>query len=126
MQKLLNTNFGKLIATKTEENRIDFTVELNPQHDIYRGHFPHKPITPGVCSLQMIRELLEVHFQVKLRLKKADNIKFAGMIDPHQVNVVNFKITISPEQFSEILSVKASIESSDNVFCKFTGEYLKM
>ena len=126
MQKLLNTNFGKLIATKTEENRIDFTVELNPQHDIYRGHFPHKPITPGVCSLQMIWELLEVHFQFKLRLKKADNIKFAGMIDPHQVDVVNFKITISPEQFSEILGVKASIESSDNVFCKFTVEYLKM
>ena len=126
MQKLLNTGFGKIIHTEINHNRLNFRVELNPQHEIYTGHFPHRPITPGVCSLQMIRELLETHFQQKLQLRKADNIKFSGMIDPQQMKEVSFIITILSEPISDNIIVKASIEASEHIFCKFSGEYFRV
>ena len=54
--KLLDTYF-----TIKNHNRIEDTdvidVELNPQHPVYKGHFPDMPVAPGVCNIQIIRVL---------------------------------------------------------------------
>ena len=56
--KLLNDLYS-IISRTDGEGRCDFTIELNPQHFIYKAHFPGEPITPGVCIMQIAKELLE-------------------------------------------------------------------
>jgi 3-hydroxymyristoyl/3-hydroxydecanoyl-(acyl carrier protein) dehydratase len=41
-----------------EENKTDMVrIKLNPNHEIFSGHFPDNPILPGVCVLQMVKEI---------------------------------------------------------------------
>ena len=44
-------------AQRTEDGAV-YTLRLNPDHVIYKAHFPGEPITPGVCILQIGQELL--------------------------------------------------------------------
>ncbi len=40
--------FYKVIKIeKPEENSYNVEVELNPEHEIYEGHFPEQPVVPG-------------------------------------------------------------------------------
>ena len=51
--KLINEMFS--IVSKGDRVRI----KLHPEHVIYDAHFPGQPITPGVCLVQMIGEILQ-------------------------------------------------------------------
>ena len=49
------------------EKEISVVIELNQQHAIYSGHFPDQPIVPGVCQIQIVKELLEDLMGKKLK-----------------------------------------------------------
>ncbi len=68
------------------ENHPDFrvSVRLNGQHAIFKGHFPGHPVLPGVCMLEIIRELMEDRLNQKLRISKGPLIKFLAMIVPEK------------------------------------------
>ncbi|PWK23856.1 3-hydroxyacyl-[acyl-carrier-protein] dehydratase [Arcicella aurantiaca] len=122
MKALLETNFGKILSTETQENKVIFEVSLNAKHDIYQGHFPFKPIVPGVCTLQLVRELLEIHLGKKLRFSSSKNVKFSGMIDPNttpQITVEIQNLTTDSTQ-----KIKASVFCKEQTFCKYDGEYV--
>lgn len=57
-------------------------ISYNKQHTIFEGHFPGNPIVPGVCTMQMIGDLLAYTVQKKLRLTNAANIKYLQLITP--------------------------------------------
>ena len=40
-----------------------FRVALNADCEVYQGHFPGEPISPGVCNIQMIKECAELLLQ---------------------------------------------------------------
>ena len=68
----LNGDFYR-IESRLEDRTLGqsgFNVILNPDHLIYKAHFPGQPVTPGVCILQMIRELLSVEMDIPLFIKK--------------------------------------------------------
>ena len=55
----LNGDFYR-IESRLEDRTLGqsgFKVILNPDHLIYKAHFPGQPVTPGVCILQIIQEL---------------------------------------------------------------------
>ena len=60
----------------------NFTLRLNASHPVYRGHFPNNPITPGVCSLEIIKELIELDFSRCGHLSEVESIKFLSFINP--------------------------------------------
>ena len=43
----------------SDHNKLITRIKLNKDHDIYNGHFPNNPITPGVIIIQIIKEILE-------------------------------------------------------------------
>jgi len=63
---------------------IHCVVSLNSSHRIFNGHFPGNPVVPGVCQVQMVREVAEAALGSKCRLVSADNIKFLSMIVPSE------------------------------------------
>jgi len=103
--------------------QITAVARLNGSHPIFGGHFPGNPVVPGVCQVQMVRELVEKAIGHPLRLAVSDNIKFLSMINPQQVPQLEFRLTIRqmPEQR---FSVSASIVSDTAVFLKFKGDFL--
>ena len=76
---LLNDFYTIASATKTDVNVLQFTIELNENHDIFKGHFEQMPVVPGVCQTQLIKELLQQTLDKPLVLAKGSNIKFTGI-----------------------------------------------
>ena len=107
-----------------EESVQQFTAvaRLNPGHLIYRGHFPGNPVVPGVCQIQMVKELVEKSVNRRLRLTFSDNIKFLSMINPSLNPLLEFRMLIKTVSEGRI-SATVSIVSGSTVFLKFRGEF---
>lgn len=70
---------------RSKENTGDgtlYSVSLNSAHEVYKGHFPDKPITPGVCNIQMIKELAEDAAGQKFALRNIDRCRLTAMVTP--------------------------------------------
>ncbi|MCX6330659.1 MAG: hypothetical protein NTZ85_14245 [Bacteroidia bacterium] len=57
-QKFLNELYTIKNIQKESVNKLTIQVELKRDHDIFKGHFPGNPILPGVCTIQILKELL--------------------------------------------------------------------
>ena len=85
---------------------FEFDIRLNAGHYIYRAHFPGEPITPGVCILQIAKELLETALGCGLDLSCVRNIKFLRIIKPDETPSLTF--VVNPSE-SDDGSVKAQV-----------------
>lgn len=70
-----------------------FAVKVDPAHEIYGAHFPGKPITPGVCQIQMVAELLSLYMNAKVELAEIKNVKYMAVISPEETDI--FSVTFS-------------------------------
>lgn len=68
-----------------------YSIRINPEHVIYKAHFPGEPITPGVCILQIGLELLSIASGKKLEVSTVKNVKFLNILTPDRSGVV-FKV----------------------------------
>ena len=121
MSKTLLENFYTLASsTPNVDGRFECTIVLNALHPIYKGHFPQIPVTPGVCLTQMIKEIVEDKYALKLRLTEADNIKFLGLINPMENNLFKVEFQVSQKEPNQHLVV-ATISYEGKTFVKFKG-----
>ena len=111
------------IFDRTEfEVSIEQRIRFNEKSAIFGGHFPGNPVVPGVCQVQMVREVMEAVLQKILLLTDADTIKFTNMINP--VDYPEITIIIKSKLISdEIFQVNAVFQESDTVFTKFSGKF---
>ena len=98
------------------DNQLKAIIELNSEHDVFKGHFPNNPVTPGVCMLQLLKELTEQATNTNLFIKECSNVKFMALINP-EVNAV-LKITIDINQVEESFKIKASASFDQTVALK--------
>ncbi len=105
------------------DGKVSAIVVVNENSDILKGHFPGQPVVPGACMLQLVKDLLEAAVEQKLRLKKADNIKFMSMIvpggDKELQLVVSYKITDD-----NAIAVQATLCSGEATCFKFQGSFV--
>lgn len=122
--KLLN-DFYSILNSENVENGISVLVKINKAHEIFKGHFPNHPVTPGVCTMQIIKELSENHLGENLMLKTARNVKFMAIINPEENEDVRFDLSFENQESDEI-SIKATVSIEANPALKFGGIYKKI
>jgi 3-hydroxyacyl-[acyl-carrier-protein] dehydratase len=113
-----------IIQTEPEGNSNKFTVSIriNPSHQIFKGHFPGNPILPGVCIVQILKEILMDHMRIRLILQNAASIKYLSFINPELNGIVNFDVELKEMENDRILcNVTLYFESV--VFCRFKGDF---
>jgi 3-hydroxyacyl-[acyl-carrier-protein] dehydratase len=108
------------ISLDNPVRKFTFTIKLNPDHPVYKGHFPGNPVVPGVCQVQMIKELTSLILKTDLVIHQSDNIKFLSMIIPSMNNLLKISIDIK-EKGSGSWHVNSVIKNEDVVFLKFKG-----
>ncbi len=107
---------------RTDGTTTAADITFCPDHIIYQAHFPGQPVTPGVCILQIISELLEVHFDADLKLNVVKSMKFVKPISP----VDDSQVTMTFQQIAEsngMVTVKGDISSGDVLYTRFTLHY---
>lgn len=120
---LLNSYFTINEEIKNETGS-DFRIALNPQHEVYQGHFPGDPICPGVCSIQTIRECAEVALGAKLTISAVSQCRFSELLTP--AKNINLFLKLALEKGADdSYKVVASIASEDGetLFLEYKGEY---
>ena len=81
---------------------ITASIAINKSHKIFEGHFPGLPIVPGVCMMQMIKEIMEFRLHKKLIMKEADQVKFLSVINPGEYSLVMTEIQFKSPSEGEI------------------------
>ncbi len=97
-------------------------VHLNPSHAIFDGHFPDNPVAPGVCMMQIVKELTETVEQKSLFLVRASNVKFTALINPNENPVLQFAFEISYDNEGQ-LKVKNTTTFGETMALKLTHTY---
>ncbi|MCO5268657.1 MAG: 3-hydroxyacyl-ACP dehydratase [Brumimicrobium sp.] len=87
---------------KLSENEYDAFIQLNRNHSIFEGHFPGKPIVPGVCMLQIVKEIVSSLVNKNISLKVSKNIKFTALIDPTINSYLRLNLLIDELEGGEI------------------------
>lgn len=90
--KLANDLY-RIIETHVDEGACECDIELNANCDIYRGHFPDNPITPGVVMMGIARELMEELLGLKLRLSEVPSVKYTSVLSPLEFPEVKYNIS---------------------------------
>jgi len=76
---------------------LNATIIFNPEHEIFKGHFPDQPVVPGVCMVQMVKEFMELATEQQLLFHKGHQIKFLQLIVPEKTAVVQVNISWKKE-----------------------------
>lgn len=89
---MLQNNFYTITEFSDISGRIDASITIDANHKIFEGHFPGQPVLPGVCMMQIFKELLEKATAQKLFLYQVDSSKFLSMVDPAKTPHLIFTI----------------------------------
>jgi len=113
---MLLNDFFYIRQLDTADSTIKASLSINKTHKIFGGHFPSIPIVPGVCMMQMMREVVEQHTNKKLLIRSGDNVKFLSVINPTENSEVD--ATIQYEETSEGFKINATLFAGATIFFK--------
>jgi 3-hydroxyacyl-[acyl-carrier-protein] dehydratase len=111
----------ELVAFQHKEDVIDATITLNKEHTIFEGHFPGHPVLPGVCVIQIIKELTEKALNKSLLLSVASNVKFMAVINPETNDTIQFQLKLTPTE--EGVKVKNTVHMKDTLALKLNATF---
>ncbi len=120
----LRNNLYRILST--DPGTGSFRIRLMPDHRIYKAHFPGKPITPGVCIIQIASELLGILMPGTRSLSTVANAKFLSIINPLETEEITFTFKKISEEDNGTLKVSAIVSDKDTVFTKLSLKYKKL
>ncbi len=116
----LENNYYKVLSTIEEEGATTFEIELLPDCDVYKGHFPGNPVSPGACNMQMIKELTEKVTRQPLHIASIKQCRLTAIASPQATP--RLKVTIGLISSASGFTTTASITAGDTVYITFKGE----
>lgn len=106
---------------KREAGKIGCQVSFNAGHEVFKGHFPHQPVVPGVCSMAIVRLLLEEQMNRKLQLQRAGHVKFLQLLLPES----RPEVVLTYEPKEEGIQVNATFTLEEKPVFKMSGTYVE-
>ena len=96
---------------------------LDSEHFIYKAHFPNEPVTPGVCLLQIAKELTEELLGKRLYISSVKNVKFLSVVSPVKTPMVTYKIEVkdaTAEPSGTIYKVRCEVSAGEQLLAKIS------
>ena len=117
---MLLGDFFEIRNAEATDTAIKADLVINAGHTIFEGHFPRQPVVPGVCMMQMIKEIIEQVIEKKTNLISASEMKFLAIIDPVQNN--NIQATLKYTSVNDVeVAVTATLFKEEVIHFKFKG-----
>ena len=106
--------FYTIEETQHEEGMTQVRVTVDPEHVIYKAHFPEYPITPGAVLVGMAGELASSALGIDRDLTEVKNVKFLVPHLPQEHPHLNFRMKLG-ESTADVV-----IADGDIIFSKMT------
>jgi 3-hydroxyacyl-[acyl-carrier-protein] dehydratase len=117
---LRNDFYTILSKKKSSENSFSATIVINENHAVFDGHFPQNPVVPGVCMLQMVKDLMEDELHKSIQLQSIGNVKFTAVVNPAQNPELDIKISYELSD-GKSYKINSIISSKEVVFLKIVN-----
>lgn len=115
--------YYSILEEKTDIEQAIYKIQLDANHQMYKGHFPDFPLLPGVVQMELIHELFEKTLGKELLLMASKNIKYLGMINPNEHKELSVKLSW---KHTDEIKLKAEIISLDELpktMLKYSAQY---
>ncbi len=114
--------FFTLQEIKSEEGKHLATTSLNPDHGIYKGHFPGNPVVPGVCLLHILKSICSEIASKPVMLTTGNSIKYLQIINPNENATIHWEIMMNGSE-KDSYQVQCSAFWKGKVCFKFVGGF---
>jgi len=119
-------DFYKVLSEeKTGDAKFNIRILVNANHEVFKGHFPGNPIMPGVCMIQIIKELTESITKSTLMIQTLTNVKFMALINPETNPELRLELDITTTE-DDLVKVKNTTYFNDTVALKLSNVYKKL
>lgn len=123
---MLLKNFYKIISLEnTADSKYKAVILINEEHDVFKGHFPGNPIMPGVCMMQIIKELTEQITGSSLFMQSLSNVKFMALINPFQTPELLLELDVTTTE-DNLIKVKNVSYFDETIALKLSSVYRKV
>ncbi len=123
---MLLKDFYKVISIENSaENKYLALIHINAEHEVFKGHFPGNPIMPGVCMMQIIKEITEQILGQSLFMQSLSNVKFMALINPFNTPELRLELDISMTD-TDLVKVKNVTYFDDTLALKLNSVYRKV
>lgn len=92
-----------------------YGITLDASHTVYKAHFPGMPVTPGVCLVQMAKELAEDYLGLELRVVSVRNAKFQAVLSPVETRALSCSLDKISEENGQH-KLRATFTAGETVF----------
>lgn len=99
------------------EKGWEYRILLNALHPIYQAHFPKNPVTPGVCLVQLVKEVVADHYSASFFIRTIKNVKFLTVLNPVENDEITIRFTCRIDE-NGMYIVSAVICKDELVFSK--------
>lgn len=79
--------------SQPEENKVEAIVDINPDHGVFKGHFPTQPVLPGVVMIDILNDCLSASLKSKYRMTSATQIKYLSVVIPTESKQLKIHIS---------------------------------
>lgn len=122
---MLLNDFFTITNMEASGTEVKATLAVDAGHKIFEGHFPGQPVVPGVCMMQMLKEVLEQVIGKKTNLVKAHEMKFLAVIDPSRNNLISAAVKYTAGE-DEAINVVASFFKEELMHFRFKGVFVAL
>lgn len=120
---MLQNSFYTISQLDKHADSLAAKIIVNPDHEIFKGHFPSQPVVPGVCMVQIIKELLEDGAGANLIMHSAAQIKFLQLLMPEKNQEIQAEISWREENGAYLC--KATLKKNDQAIFKMNAGFIK-
>jgi 3-hydroxyacyl-[acyl-carrier-protein] dehydratase len=122
---LLKDFYTVISLENPSDSKFIAKIKVNENHEVFKGHFPGNPIMPGVCMMQIIKELTEKITDSTLFMQSLSNVKFMSLINPFVSSELLLEIDLNITEDGKI-KVKNSTFFNDTLALKLVSVYRKI
>ena len=119
-QNMLIKDYYTIESVAQQGGKAVFQIALNPQCQVYEGHFPGEPVSPGVCNIQMIKECAEQVAGKCLFLSNLQQCRLTTLVTPLAHPQV--EVTIQLEEKGGAYKLKATLGKGEEIYLDLKAE----
>ena len=104
------------------ESKLSAKVDINENAEILEGHFPNKPVVPGVIQIQIVKEILSQHYKRKVNILTINSTKFLSVWDPRTCPSIEIDMELIKSE--DGIKTKAIGYDENNKYFKLSALFL--
>lgn len=115
----LKDNYYQIAAIHMGNGQGTFHLLLNPDCDVYQGHFPGNPVCPGVFHIGMLKDCVRTLTGRKVFVSSIRQCRLTSVATP--AACPELKLTVSLQPAAGGYDVVASLEDEERTYMEYRG-----